>query len=323
MSTNPLFHPLDGPISTLQRVGTIYWQSGTVRLFFKIALFFVIPATAILLALVYALRHFTREGFWQNLSYYVTVLGSQSLLQQSLGTIAEAAITVAVADLYLQRHARWFVCLQKASAKIVTLLLAGIVAGCAILFGYLFLYIPGLILKINFMLVTPVIVLEDELSVLSSLGRSWELVRGYKCYVFQCLLGLDIAYWLVTWILYSCLPRSDGENKPFFSFTFQLLSAIPKSAFVPAFGILKTVLYMHLMIAKEGLTEDRFATQVDQGMISEGHVPLITDQDELEVPCDNENIPTQEEDRTEQENDTTSVPPSDHSKYDSRVNGME
>jgi len=268
----------------------------------------VIPATAILLALLYALRHFTREGFWQNLSYYVTVLGSQSLLQQSLGTIAEAAITVAVADLYLQRQARWFVCLRKASAKIVTLLLAGIVAGCAILFGYLFLYIPGLILKINFMLVTPAIVLEDELSVLSSLGRSWDLVRGYKSYVFQCLLGLDISYWLVTWILYSCFPRSDDENKPFFSLTFQLLSAIPKSVFVPAFGILKTVLYMHLMIAKEGLTEDRFATQVDQGMISEGRVPLITDQDELEVPSDNENIPTQEEDRTEQENDATTVP---------------
>ena len=65
---------------------------------------------------------------------------------------------------------------------------------------------------------------------------------------------------------------------------------------------------MHLMIAKEGLTEDRFATQVDQGMISEGHVPLITDQDELEVPSDNENIPTREEDRTEQENDATTVP---------------
>ena len=327
-NTHYFFQPLDGPIQTLQRVGVIYWQSGTVRFFFKIALFFIVPATAILLALVYTVLHnhhhnqsssSTTTGFWRTFKSYATILGGQAFIQQTLGAIAEAAISVAVADLYLNRQPRTFLCLQKASAKAVTLLIAGIISGTAILIGYFFLYLPGLFLKLNFMLVTPVIVLEDELSVLSSLGRSWDLVKGHRrWYVLQCLLGLDVLYWIATWIIGSFLNSNNnngdvgGDNdssstsRPFFSLTYHLLQAVPYSVFVPALGILKTVLYIQFMIVDEGLTEDRLASQVDHGMVSGGGggsagaggggytVPLIMDNHELEVSFDYDNVPTQE-----------------------------
>ena len=308
MNTSVFFQPLDGPIPTLKRVFVILWKSGTVRLFFRIALFFVIPATAILLAFVYTALHHHHNAdddpngssnFWKNMKYYAAVLGSKTLIHQTLGAIAEAAISVAVADLYLQRQPRWFSCLQKASTKAITLLIAGILAGMSILFGYLFFIIPGWFFRINFMLVTPVIVLEDEFSVLSSLGRSWDLTKGHRFYILQCLLGLEFLYWIVNEMLKSFLSSSSSgggevDSRPYFSLTFHLLAAIPNSIFVPALGILKTVLYIQIMMVNEGFTEDRLASQVD-GFTGGGggySVPLVMEHHDLEFSY--ENLPTQE-----------------------------
>ena len=295
---DPLFQPLNGAISTLQRVGVIYWKSGTVRLFLKLAILFVVPATCLLLALVYTALHYHRQnnnnhnqyGLMDSFGYYVTVLGSQSLIRDTLGAIAEGAIAVAVADLYLQRHPRWFTCLQKtaASAKAAKLVLAGLLSGACILVGYILGYLPGLFLKLNFLLVTPVIMLEEEFSILSNLGRSWDLVHGHRWYVCRCFLGLELTYWMTNWLLRYLLllgntiddddDDGDDESHPFFTLSYHFLASFPKSIFVPAFGILKTVLYIQLAVVKEHLTAEQFATQIDQGtMVMAGHVPLLVD----------------------------------------------
>jgi hypothetical protein len=294
MTDNNLFRPLNGPLDTFRRVGIIYWQSGTVRLFLKLAILFVVPSTCLLLAFVsYVAAHYRSqdgaEGFSDTFGYYVSILGSQSLIRSSLGALAEGAIAVAVADLQLQRQARWFNCLQKASTKVALLLITGLITGLATLIGYMFGFFPGLFLKLNFLLVVPVIILEDEVSVIASLGRSWDLVKGHRLYVLKCYLGLEGSYWLSTLILREFLKSDDG-SRPYFSLTFHLLEAFPKSVFVPAFGILKTVLYINLLIIEEQLTEERFSNQIDQGMAgSASYVPLIEqhdDDDEMHLNFD-------------------------------------
>lgn len=303
MSDNHLFEPLASPVAALQRVGVIYWQSGTVRLFLKLAILFAVPATCLLLAFVYTLLHHEQQkdgekGFWDSFGNYATIMGSQSLIRSTLGAIAEGAIAVAVADLYLQRHPRWFTCLQRASAKVVTLLLTGILSGIAILIGYSMFYIPGLILKINFLMVVPVVILEDEITVMSALGRSWDLVQGERWFAVKCYLGLELLYQFSNWILRLILQKDDGSN-PFFSLTFHLLAMFPKSVFVPAFGILKTVLYIHFMIIKENLTEGQFANQVDQGLTTT-NMPLLVDQhdEDAEVSFDQQYAPLSADDTT-------------------------
>jgi hypothetical protein len=294
MSANHFFQPLASPIAALQRVGVIYWRSGTVRLFLQLAILFVVPATCVLLAFVYTLLHHQHQhkqqddqeqGFLDNFGYYATILSSQALIRSTLGAIAEGAIAVAVADLYLQRRPRWFTCLQRASTKVVPLVLAGFVAGSAVLMGYFLFYIPGLLLKINFLMVVPVVILEDEITVMSALGRSWDLVQGERWFALKCYLGLELSYQFSNWLLRQLLLTDDGSN-PFFSMTFHLLAAFPKSAFVPAFGILKTALYIHFMIIKENLTEEQFANQVDQGL-STTNMPLLADHhDDAEILFD-------------------------------------
>jgi len=286
MSDNPYLLPLQGPLGTLQRVGVIYWRSSAVRLFLKLAILFVVPATCLLLALIYTALykvHSRQQGqddaagsFWDQFGYYAAVLGSESLIRSTLGAVADGAIAVAVADIYLQRHPRWFTCLQKATSKAVTLLIAGTLVGIATVLGSLCFLVPGLFLKLNFLLVTPVIVLEDEISVLSALGRSWDLIKEYRWYTIKCYLSFEFLYWLSAWILRQILKTDDG-SQPFYTMTFHVLASLPKSIFLPAFGILKTVIYIHLMVVKENLTEDGLSIQVDQGMTST-NVPLLSDE---------------------------------------------
>lgn len=291
MSDNPFLYPLQGPLDTLQRVGVVYWRSSSVRLFLKLAILFVIPATCLLLALVYTALHKVHSrqqnsgsegGLWDNFGYYAAVLGSESLIRSTLGAVADGAIAVAVADIYLQRHPRWFTCLQRATSKVVTLLLAGTVAGIAIVLGSFCFLVPGLFLKLNFLLVTPVIVLEDEISVLSALGRSWDLVKYHRWYTVKCYLGLLSLYFLSTWLLHDILQKDDG-SRPFFTLTYHMLASLPNSVFVPAFGILKTVIYIHLMVVKENLSENSFSIMVDQGITST-NMPLLSDEPNHEDP---------------------------------------
>ena len=290
------FEPLDA-LQTLQRVAFIYLQSSNVRLFVKLALFVVVPATAIVLSILFlvvrgTIHHHDHDDqssiqfFFQHFWKYIAVLGSQSLLKDTLGAVAEGAIGIAVADLYLNRHPRWFVCLQRASQKIVTLMIAGFMAGFAILMGYFFLYVPGVFLKLHFLLITPVILLDSQdHSAFSALARSWNLVsNGHRMYVLKCMIGMDVLYWFANYLLgraVSLLASDDSltQDHPIFSLTFQFLKAFPASVFLAAFGILKTVIYINLLVKDENITEPDFGYQMDQhhgGFV----VPLLPDDDD-------------------------------------------
>lgn len=64
---------------------------------------------------------------------------------------------------------------------------AGVLAGIAIVIGFIFLIVPGLFLLTIWSMVIPVIVLERR-SVGESFGRSWEVVRGNAWSVFGLIL---------------------------------------------------------------------------------------------------------------------------------------
>ena len=312
-STNQLdalFTPLTAT-ETIKRVVFLYLKSGTVRLFIKLSLLIVVPVTAILLTVVYMVMRFMKQQqdddgnnsessvFIHNFMKYVTILGSQSLLQTTLGTIAEGAITVAVANLYVSRHPHYIDCLKHSSKKALPLLVSGFVVGIYILIGYFFFYIPGLFIKLSYLVVTPVIVLEDNgyagvmSCVCGSMTRSWYLVKGYRWYALKCLLGLDMLYWIINWVLRTLL-REDKNLHPMFSLTFHLIKAIPATMIVPAFGILKATMYINLLVCKEGLNKERFVNQMDTisqqrqgGGDGESSLrqPLLQHQEDMEAPA--------------------------------------
>lgn len=64
---------------------------------------------------------------------------------------------------------------------------AGVLAGIAIVVGFVFLIVPGLFLLTIWSMVIPVIVLERR-SVGESFGRSWDVVRGNAWIVFGLIV---------------------------------------------------------------------------------------------------------------------------------------
>jgi hypothetical protein len=77
--------------------------------------------------------------------------------------------------------------LNRVLPRLNTLTLAGLLAGLGIFLGFLLLIVPGLYLLTIWLLIVPAIMLEGH-GVLSSFGRSRELVRDYGWSVFGVIV---------------------------------------------------------------------------------------------------------------------------------------
>jgi len=98
--------------------------------------------------------------------------------------------------------------LRKISPKIARLVGAGLLAGLGIIAGFILLIVPGLILLTWWVLISPVIVLEDK-GAIEAFGRSRELVRGNGWNVFGAIaiaIGIAIAASIVATLLLFWLP---------------------------------------------------------------------------------------------------------------------
>ncbi len=98
---------------------------------------------------------------------------------------------------------------SRVSASIVPLLVASLLAGLGIAFGFLLLIVPGLFLLTIWAVIAPVIVVEKRRAT-ESFGRSRELVRGHGWTVFGIVLITGLLSGVATALLqaaFSFLPR--------------------------------------------------------------------------------------------------------------------
>ncbi len=130
-------------------------------------------------------------------------------------------------------------------SKLPAIMVAGILAGLGVLLGLLLFVIPGLLLLTWWVLVIPVVVLEDKRAS-ESFGRSRELVRGYGWNVFGVivltvlvLIGFRIALDLVLFPL----------SNVFQAFLTELIVGTVATPFAV---VAWTLLYFRLRQAKEG-----------------------------------------------------------------------
>jgi hypothetical protein len=123
-----------------------------------------------------------------------------TLLNVAAIFLVQGAVTVAVAgiragDSEIDPSAT----LARAAERLVPLTVAGVLATLGVVLGMLALVVPGLVLLTWWLVVSPVIVLEDP-AVLPAFGRSRRLVRGHAWPAFGvvvltllALLALNIA----------------------------------------------------------------------------------------------------------------------------------
>lgn len=117
---------------------------------------------------------------------------------------------------------------------------ASLLAGLGIALGLILLLVPGLYLLTIWVLIVPVIVLENK-SAMDSFARSREIVSGYGWNVFGLIVLtflIQIAVGLVIGLLASSLPEASGR------FVSDLLSGAVAGPFV---AITWVVLYFRLV----------------------------------------------------------------------------
>jgi hypothetical protein len=125
-----------------------------------------------------------------------------------------------------------------------SIIVAGILAGIAIFIGLILLIVPGLVLLTWWILIIPVIVLENT-SAGAAFGRSRELVRGYGWNVFGVIvltILLFIAFSIVLGLV--LLPVADWLR----SFLSNIITGTLTTPFAATAW---TLLYFRLRRAKE------------------------------------------------------------------------
>ena len=85
------------------------------------------------------------------------------------------------------------------------LLGASILAGLGILAGTLLLIVPGIILYCGWFVVMPVVVMERR-GVTDSIGRSWELTRGYRWWILVVVIGTAIISGIISGLFTAPFP---------------------------------------------------------------------------------------------------------------------
>jgi hypothetical protein len=128
--------------------------------------------------------------------------------------------------------------------RLGSIIVAGILAGLGIALGLILLIVPGLYLLTIWVLIIPVIVLEDT-SAGVAFGRSRELVRGYGWGVFGVIvltILILIAFSIVLSVI--LIPLADWLR----SFIQQVISGTLTTPFI---AVTWTLLYYRLREAKE------------------------------------------------------------------------
>jgi hypothetical protein len=134
---------------------------------------------------------------------------------------------------------------ERVRPYLLTLIVAGILAGLGIAVGLVLLIVPGLILLTWWCLIVPVIVLEGK-QIGESFSRSRELVRGHGWTVFGVVV--------ITAILSAI---ASGVIQAIFSFLGSFLrywigGTIASAVVGPFFAVALTLMYFTLRGLKEG-----------------------------------------------------------------------
>jgi hypothetical protein len=128
-----------------------------------------------------------------------------------------------------------------------SIIVAGFLAGLAIVIGLILLIVPGLVLLTWWILIVPAIVLEGK-SAGESFSRSRELVRGYGWNVFGVIILTLLIYIGISIVLRLILtPLADWLE----SF---VASIVVGTLAIPLLAVTWTLLYFRLREAKEPAT---------------------------------------------------------------------
>lgn len=130
------------------------------------------------------------DGDTINSSYMagIMIAGILSLLIVIIGgVILQGVLIFGAIEDFNHRKASFGECMAIAMKYFFPLLGLGILIIIGIMFGYLLLIVPGVILTLGWSIAAPVLIVEKK-GITESISRSWELTNGYKGWIFLLMI---------------------------------------------------------------------------------------------------------------------------------------
>jgi Fe2+ transport system protein B len=164
---------------------------------------------------------------------FIALFWLQAALVKAVEDIRDGRVDLSVNDTF-----------QAARAHLAAVIVAGILAGIAIVIGFVLLIIPGLVLLTFWCVIVPAIVMEGK-SAGESFGRSFDLVRGHFWRVLGVIVLAALIYFGFEIVLALILSPLADWLKNFVS------TIVSGTLTAPFFALVLTVLYFRLSAAQE------------------------------------------------------------------------
>lgn len=159
--------------------------------------------------------------------------------------------------------------MRKALSLLLPLIGLIILYTIGVFLGLVFFIIPGIFLLLGWYVCIPVLLVEKR-GVADSLGRSWELTKGYKRWV----LLIVIILWVISTVISVLLtlvsvPFGDPNMAAFtggsviFWIVYALASAVAQAATVLISASSVAAVYFEIRDLKEGITPESIASVFD------------------------------------------------------------
>jgi hypothetical protein len=109
-----------------------------------------------------------------------------------LSSIATAATVFVVSESYLGRPLAARDALRRATPLLARLIICSLLLAIIVGIGFIFFFIPGIMLLCGLLLAFPTMVLEPGISPSGALSRSWSLTRGARWRMFGLLVTMAL-----------------------------------------------------------------------------------------------------------------------------------
>jgi len=180
------------------------------------------------------------------------------LIFMVLSAIATAATVFVVSESYLGRPLGAGEALSRSTPLLGRIIVCSILLALVVGLGFVFLFIPGVVLACGLALAFPALVLEPTTTASGALGRSWALTRGSRLRMFGLLLTLLILLYIPLVSLLGLaavvLPAQDlaRSGSSAGGLVAVALAGVVQLLIYPLFYCVLTVAYYDLRVRKEG-----------------------------------------------------------------------
>ena len=169
--------------------------------------------------------------------------------------LAIGALSIAVADRVLGGNASWREVWALMFRRLVPWLTAAIPAAIVVAFGYVFFFIPGVVLGLLFAFVSPVVLFE-RLRGQAALQRSAQLVASDWLRIALMFIVLAVVCWFAAWVANLLVPRSA-------IFIGSLFGDLATMVILPLPAIAIVLLYLDVRRKRDGYTNERLRADLE------------------------------------------------------------